>query len=56
MIKFAGSILNLIFSCKSMELIITCLDSLGTLVHIKYIELFSEDATRGYRESSYYFK
>ena len=27
-----------------MELVITCLDSLGTSVHIKYIELFSEDA------------
>ncbi len=39
-----------------MELIITYLYSLGTLVHIKYIELFSENATRGYRKSSYYFK
>ena len=56
MIKFLGFILNIIFSCKSMELVITCLDSLGTLVHIKYIELFLEDATRGYRESSCYFK
>ena len=41
---------------QHMELVITCLDSLGTLVLIKYIELFLEDATRGYRESSYYFK
>ena len=56
MIKFPGFILNVIFSCKSMELIITYLDSLGTLVHIKYLELFLEDATRGYRESSCYFK
>lgn len=56
MIKFAGSIPNLIFSCKSMELIITCLDSLGTSVHIKCIQLHTEDATRGYREFSYYFK
>ena len=39
-----------------MELVITCLDSLGTSVLIKYIELFSEDATRGYREVSCYFK
>ena len=56
MIKFPGFILNIIFSCKSMELVITCLDSLGTSVHIKYIELFSKNATRGYRKSSYYFK
>jgi len=39
-----------------MEVVITCLDSLDTSVLIKYIELFSEDAIRGYRESSYYFK
>ena len=44
MIRFPDSIANLIFSCKSIELIITCLDSLGTSVRIKYIELFSEDA------------
>ena len=44
MIRFSDSIPNLIFSCKSIELIITCLDSLGTSVRIKYIELFSEDA------------
>ena len=48
MIKFTCSTLNLIFSCKSMELVITCLDSLGTSVHIKYIELFPKNATRGY--------